>query len=301
MLWGATAAHGTAGAGGEAHALSLRFRSAAFDGNTTLVTVSPSAAIAALDEHGYARLGRLASDATLIALRERADDIMLGRVQIDDLFFQHDSATGTYEDLRFGDGYQGPSLAYRKVEKLEKDPVFRAWIESPLVEPYVRARIPGDITLYRAALFGKAPQGGTPLPWHQDGGAFWGLSRDPDIQVWLAIDDAPEAAGCMQVLPGSHKHGLMRPMGGMVTAAAALFADAERHAVSLPAEAGEVILVHNYVWHRSGVNTTDKPRRGLTACYLPAETRCLRKKHAPRVFAPMFREPQFSDGGPRRS
>lgn len=262
---------------------------AAIDPSAPDVHPSPEDAIRALDEQGYARLGRLADEATLIALRQRADDIMLGRMVHDGLFFQLDSKTGAYEDLRFGDGWEGPSLAYRKIEKLERDEVFRPWIESPLVEPYVRARIPGDITLYRACLFGKAALGGTPLPWHQDGGAFWGLTKDPDIQVWLAIDDAPIEAGCMEIVPGTHRQGLSRPMGGMVPKEITQPADADARAVALPAVAGEVILVHNYAWHRSGINTTDKPRRGLTCCYLPAETRCLRKKRAPRVFAPMFR------------
>jgi phytanoyl-CoA hydroxylase len=250
---------------------------------------SPEEAIRLLDEQGFACLGRLADDATLEALRVRADEIMLGKVVHEGLFFQLDSKTGTYEDLRFGDGWEGPSLSYRKIEKLEKDPVFRPWIESPLVEPYVRKRIDGDITLYRAALFGKAARGGTPLPWHQDGGAFWGLTKDPDIQVWLAIDDAPIEAGCMEIVPGSQHGGLVRPMGGMVPKDKADAARAEERAVALPAKAGDVILVHNYAWHRSGINQTDRPRRGLTSCYLPASTKCLRKKRAPREFAPMFR------------
>jgi hypothetical protein len=254
-----------------------------------LPSCTPREAIEALDDQGYVRLGRLADEATLVALRARADAIMLGEVVHEGLFFQLDSKTGTYEDLRFGDGWEGPSLAYRKIEKLERDPVFRTWIESPQIEPFVRERIPGDVTLYRACLFGKAARGGTPLPWHQDGGAFWGLTRDPDIQVWLAIDDAPAEAGCMEIVPGTHRLGLARPMGGMVPKEITEPYGAEAKAISLPAVAGEVILVHNYAWHRSGVNRTDKPRRGLTCCFLPAETKCLRKKRAPREFTPMFR------------
>ena len=45
---------------------------------------------------------------------------MLGRVTYPGLFFQHDTTTGNYQDLEFGKGWQGPSLNYRKIEKLEK-------------------------------------------------------------------------------------------------------------------------------------------------------------------------------------
>ena len=56
-------------------------------------------------EHGWARLGRVASDAELDTLRARAEDIMFGRVVHEGLFFQHDSPTGRYVDLRFGEGW----------------------------------------------------------------------------------------------------------------------------------------------------------------------------------------------------
>ena len=43
--------------------------------------------------------------------------------------------------------------------------------------------------------------------------------------------------------------------------------------------AGEVALLHNWLLHSSGVNTTDKPRRGFSACYMVAGTRDSRPPH----------------------
>jgi phytanoyl-CoA hydroxylase len=149
------------------------------------------AAITHWREHGWARLGRVASDEDLAALRARADDIMHGRVVHEGLFFQHDSETGRYEDLEFGRGWVGPSDGYRKIEKLERDPLFRAWIENPVFERVVRAVVGDAVALYRSTLFSKSARGGTELPWHQDGGSFWGLDRDPELQIWTALDDAP--------------------------------------------------------------------------------------------------------------
>ena len=65
------------------------------------------------------------------------DALMLGEVQIPGLFFQLDSPTGRYEDLEYGLGYRGPRLDYRKLEKLEKDPLFWALIRRPLFETKV--------------------------------------------------------------------------------------------------------------------------------------------------------------------
>lgn len=245
----------------------------------------PLARYAAL---GYARLGPVLSEAGLSALRERADDIMLGRVVYPGLFFQRDPDSGRYEDLTYGQGYEGPTTSYRKVEKLEKDPLFFAWIQNPLFERVARALIDGEICIYRAALFNKPASGGTPLPWHQDGGSFWGLDRDPSLQIWTALDDAPQGGGCVEVLEGSHKGGLATPLGGLVPADRVRAADADARRVPLPARAGEALLIHNHLWHCSGVTRGGHPRRALSICYMSRATRCLRKKRAPRVFTPVF-------------
>src|SRR5688572_33035168 len=95
--------------------------------------------IACYREQGWARVGRVLDGERLDRLRARADDIMLGRVVHPGLFFQKDTTTGDYADLEFGKGYQGPSLNYRKIEKLEKDPLFWEWINNPLFERIARS------------------------------------------------------------------------------------------------------------------------------------------------------------------
>ncbi len=239
-------------------------------------------------EHGYARLGRVMGDQELAPLRERADAIMMGERTIPGLFFQLDTENGDYHDLVYGRGYEGPSLNYRKIEKLERDDLFRAWIENPLFERLARTLIAGPIVIYRAVLMTKGSAGGTVLPWHQDGGLFWGLDRDPFLQIWTALDDAPVEAGCVEVVPGSHKAGLATPLGGVIPKEHVLPARAEEKSLPLPAKAGEAILIHNHLWHRSLVNRTGKTRRAFSVCYMSAETRCTRKKRAPREFVRVF-------------
>ncbi len=245
-------------------------------------------ALAEFARLGYARLGRVVSDAALAALGARVDDLMNARVRHDGIFFQRDSASGRYEDLRFGAGWQGPSSEYRKIEKLELDPLFRAFIGNPLHERIARALIDGPVALYRAVLFTKSARGGTALPWHQDGGAFWGVDRAPFLQIWTALDDCVIDGGCLEVLPGSHRAGLATPQGGVIVDEALRAADAERRALPLPARAGEAILIHNHLWHRSRVNRSGRRRSALSVCLMTAETRCLRKKREPRQFLRIF-------------
>ncbi len=237
---------------------------------------------------GFAHVPGVVPRETLEQLRRRAGEIMHGRVSYPGLFFQLDTTTGAYEDLEFGTGWRGPSDNYRKIEKLELDPVFRAWIGNPFFERIVRAVVGDAVSIYRAILMTKAARGGTVLPFHQDAGKFWGLDRDPPIQLWTALDDAPIEAGCVEVLEGSHVRGLATPLGGLVPDAMVREAGAEQRATKVPARAGDVIVLHNLAWHRSGTNRTDRPRRAFSVCYMSAETKCLRKKRAPRAFLRVF-------------
>jgi ectoine hydroxylase-related dioxygenase (phytanoyl-CoA dioxygenase family) len=239
-------------------------------------------------EHGYARLGPLMSEEGLESLRRRADDLMMGRAPDPGLFFQLDTDTGSYRDLVFGRGYQGPSLNYRKIEKLEKDELFLQWLRNRVFQRIADALLGPRSVIYRAVLMNKASTGGTVLPWHQDGGLFWGLDHDPKLQIWTALDDTPAEAGAVEVVGGSHLGGLATPLGGVIPDPIVRARGAERASVPLAARAGEVLLLHNYVWHRSLVNRTGYPRRAFSVCYMSADTKCTRKKRAPRQFFPAF-------------
>jgi hypothetical protein len=87
------------------------------------------------DRDGYLVLGRLIDDADLSAVQRRIDDIMLGRapVHYDRLLMQLDSDTGRYEDLsEQTKGFKGPTLGYRKIQDLEYDQLFRAFLDRPI-------------------------------------------------------------------------------------------------------------------------------------------------------------------------
>lgn len=235
-------------------------------------------------DDGFVRLGKLATDEDLSRLRARADDLMLGRIDGAHLFFQHDALTGRYHDAPLAKGWQGPSLGYRKIEKLERDPVFAAWMRDPRFESIVGCFHSPPITLYRAMLMNKPARHGSDLPWHQDGGALWGIDREPTVQIWSALDAARIDTGCLHVVPGSHRGGLVTELGGVIASERVAAEDADARSVAIEVEAGEVVLLHCHLWHRSGGNRTDHPRRAFSVCYLDGRTRCRRRKRAPRQF-----------------
>lgn len=65
------------------------------------------------------------------------------------------------------------------------------------------------IAAFRAMFMNKPARAGTLLPWHQDRWSY--LDRDPLLTVWTALDPATQANDCVQVIPGSHRLGLLNP------------------------------------------------------------------------------------------
>jgi phytanoyl-CoA hydroxylase len=229
------------------------------------------------ERDGYVRLGKVLDEEDLGALQKRIDDIMLGHADLDyaRLYMQLDSTTGAYENLSGGGrGHQGATLDYRKIQDLEFDPLFLAYMQRPLFAE-ICARIYGAstrIAAFRAMFMNKPAQQGTLLPWHQD--RWTNLDRDPLITVWTALDPATRANGCVQVIPGSHKFGLINPShpSAFLTEEQARDHEAKNQTAYVEMEAGEAVLLHNWLLHRSDTNTTSTSRRAFSVCYMDART-----------------------------
>lgn len=224
-------------------------------------------------EEGYVRLGRVISRTALRALCTRIDDIMLGRVMYDGMPMQLDSLTGQYQDVPAQNRtFQEATLAYRRIDQLERDPLFLSYIQHPLFRQIAEQFIGPDVSIFRAMFMNKPADRGTVLPWHQDIGIGWGIDTNPIVTIWTALDEATVANGCMQLIPGSHRYGILNDHHFLPPEQQARYARSE-DSLFLEAEAGEAILLHNYLLHRSGVNTTDHPRRAFSTCYMDAVTR----------------------------
>jgi hypothetical protein len=210
-------------------------------------------------------------------LQDRIDLIMLGKADVDydKLLMQLDSATGAYEDAGEQSlGFKGATLEYRKIQELERDPVFLEYLIDPVFRD-ICARTYGEktpVALFRAMFMNKPANRGTFLPWHQD--RWTALDRDPQITLWTAMDPATQMNGCVQVVPGSHRHGLINPThasGFLSKAQAAAICTPDR-IVHLELEPGEVVLLHNYLLHASDINRSAQSRRAFSVCYMEAAT-----------------------------
>ena len=118
---------------------------------------------------------------------------------------------------------------------------------------------------------GLTPRGSDPhvVHWHQDAGVTW-AEADPYfiLTMWIPLVDATPENGCLRVIPGLHKGGLLphRTKRGLGTA---IHGDLLAHhpIVTLPMRKGSVLLMHKHTPHSSSRNTTDTVRWSMDLRY----------------------------------
>lgn len=237
------------------------------------------------DENGYVILGSLLSGNELSGLKRRAEDLMMGRVTVPGVMFQRDGEGEEYGKLeKRTEGPTEHSLNYRRIDELHNDPLYLSYMQHPVFRQITRHYIGEDISIFRSMFMNKPANGGTELPWHQDVGAGWGLDTTPQTTVWTALDDATVESGCMQIVPGSHKLGILNDRHFPSEEDQAKHCTPDK-VMDLEVRAGEAVLINNLMLHRSGVNTTDGPRRALSVAYMDAATRNTKTgDHFPIIF-----------------
>jgi ectoine hydroxylase-related dioxygenase (phytanoyl-CoA dioxygenase family) len=134
-----------------------------------------------------------------------------------------------------------------------------------------------NVKCMQSMLFIKA-SGKPGQAWHQD--EFFIPTRDRSLTgAWLALDDATVQNGCLWVIPGSHKHGIIWPQHKHddrrfdCAGEAIYFPYTDDDAVPGEVPRGSVVFFNGYLLHRSLPNhAPDGFRRSLVNHYMSAES-----------------------------
>lgn len=145
---------------------------------------------------------------------------------------------------------------------------------TPELVNMVEQLIGPDIILWASNIFGKPPKVGKPVQWHQDG-HYFPVEPMATLTAWIAIDDASPDNGCLRVIPGSHKWGLMKHtdehrVEGVLSRAIWEDRVDESQARDVCLKAGQFSLHHVDIVHGSNANRSGKRRAGLVVRYMPA-------------------------------
>jgi phytanoyl-CoA hydroxylase len=163
--------------------------------------------------------------------------------------------------------------ATRTVHLLEittKHPVFMELARSPRILERIAPLIGPDIQLQHSKLATKpAAPGEGPFAWHQDF-AFFPHTNTDLVAVMVMLDDATEENGCMQIVRGSHRLGLLDHTDhGLFRGACQeshLWEDPNQLAQVTP-KAGGMSIHHCLALHGSPANMSGDPRRGIVFQY----------------------------------
>lgn len=132
-----------------------------------------------------------------------------------------------------------------------------------------------DIQLFHdQALYKPAYHGGEVF-WHQDN-AYWRCEPPNLVSIWIALDDADEENGCMNVIPGSYieglaAHGRAESEKGNLPALLQVEVDVDR-AVPVPVKAGSAMVHHCMTLHQTNPNRSSRDRRAMVIHYMQSGT-----------------------------
>ena len=141
----------------------------------------------------------------------------------------------------------------------------RRFLVSELTAAICRATVGADAWLFSETFVCKEPRNRRGWVWHQDSAYLVHAGfRDhpPNLSAWIAIDRMTEDNGTLQLLPWSVTgirsvvdHDLDRPWDSEVASFGA------HEPVTLPIEAGGIVVFSGLVPHASPPNRTDERRR----------------------------------------
>ena len=205
-------------------------------------------------EEGFTRLGRIVSDEErkeLLAEEERLRP-------------------------RFGYGTRENRTLLVSIQHCHRsEPVRRICTRGRHLPLVVRLLGP-DVCLTHTQFLTKLPDSEetrSDIPWHQDNG-YGQLEPMTDLTVWLALTDTDERNGCLFIVPGSHRLGLLEHgAAGVNPLLRELPALGE--AVAVPLRAGEAVAFTGLTVHGSGPNRSDRPRTGFYVRYCEPAARLL--------------------------
>lgn len=152
-------------------------------------------------------------------------------------------------------------------------------VRAPALLDAVEDLIGPDILVYQLTMWIKPARDDAIVDWHQDA-SYFGLEPYEHVTAWVALTDATSEAGCVKVIPGSHRKGQlnhavrqgrarnMLPRGQSIS----VEFDSST-AVEMPVAPGEFSLHHTLAIHGSEPNRADDRRIGLGISYIPARVR----------------------------
>lgn len=151
-------------------------------------------------------------------------------------------------------------------------------VAHPEIVKWAEILLARDILLWRSTFWIKQP-GGRRLEWHQDTYKTEGFGSFPNLNAWIAVDEAT-VDNAVQLIPGSHRQIIPRETFADPAYVAGLTRDEalppppvpHDRIVTMALQPGQCFLFDGRVLHGSHPNLGDRRRAGLVGRFIPATT-----------------------------
>jgi phytanoyl-CoA hydroxylase len=215
------------------------------------------------NDQGYLKLSGLAMD-RINSLRELSEE----------QFARARSQSRSEWDILENKTYEQSQAIYRLSRVMARHDGFKAVAMEPALVDSMRQLLGPDAVVCvnrHNMMVVKAARVGRQIDWHQDG---WNWSQDNIISAMVFIDDSTVENGCLEIIPGVHKRGLL-PMAktgvgcGMDLSRPEMLA-LTNQSVPVECHAGDALLFHCCTPHFSKANASERSRRNLVFAYVSA-------------------------------
>jgi ectoine hydroxylase-related dioxygenase (phytanoyl-CoA dioxygenase family) len=167
-------------------------------------------------------------------------------------------------------------------------PFYADLVRNPKILDVVEDLIGPDILVWTSTFFIKEANSPTFAAWHQDS-TYFGLDPYEQVTAWVALTDASQDAGCIEVLsahgnPRQMRH-VPKKLANSINRTGQTITEPldDRGVSAMPLEAGQFSLHHTLCVHRSAPNHTPQRRIGLGNNYIPAHVRTTGSKRMPAM------------------
>jgi phytanoyl-CoA dioxygenase PhyH len=168
-------------------------------------------------------------------------------------------------------------LAGRPLHRLGNPATHFAWAYRLATEPAVLDAVEEvlgpDLLIAGSLVLCKYPRDPGFVAWHQDN-YYSNLHLTPSLSAWIALLDSTGENGCMRVVPGSHRKGVLphEEMGdadNLLNQGQEIRVEVnEADAIEVVLRAGEMSLHHTAIIHGSRPNRSDTMRLGFIARFV---------------------------------
>jgi phytanoyl-CoA hydroxylase len=230
----------------------------------------------AYEADGYLRIPDLFTDAELASWRDRLQQLASGSAE-------RSEGMLVMRDVMVARGAVVPDARERgiaKVQDFQNDPVLWRYAVHPRLVDCIESLIGADLASIHTMAINKPPGVDGRHPLHQDLLYFPFRPAERIVAAWTALETCTRENGCLVVVPGSHREGLLphenpdwEYLNTGYFGACGVGPHPER--VHLEMETGETVLFHPLLLHGSGRNRSDGFRRSISAHYASAACRFL--------------------------